>query len=214
MISDWGDIATMKEPTAALLAQISAHGFIAVTGADPVEDFSVALDRASEWALPYAGDLITGIDATTKDAINALTAQTMANPDASVADLQAAITDNFEGMSDYRAEMIARTETAYAAANGDIAGYRETGVEYVEISDGTDFDEECADADGQVWSLDEYEADPLEHPSCGRSASAISTDEAHERGVDRGDDPPDETPDQPDDTALTDLPDTEGETDE
>ena len=77
-------------------------------------------------------------------------------------------------MSDSRAEMIARTEAAYAAANGDIAGFRETGVEYVEISDGTDFDEECALADGQVWTLDEYEANDLEHPNCGRSASAIS----------------------------------------
>ena len=62
-------------------------------------------------------------------------------------------------------------------------------------------------ADGQVWSVDEYEAEPDSHPNCGRSASAISTDEARERGVDRGDDPPD-TPDQPADTALTDLPDT------
>ena len=99
-------------------------------------------------------------------------------------------------MSDWRSELIARTETAYAAANGDIAGFRDTGVEYVEISDGTDFDQECADADGQVWSLDEYEADPLQHPQCGRSASAISTDEARERGVDRGEPPPDEPTDE------------------
>ena len=196
MIGDWGDIATMTAPTAKLLAQISAYGFIAVTKADPIADFAVALDRASEWALPYAGTLITNIDQTTHDTINELVTQTMANPDASLDDLASAIQANFEGMSDWRSELIARTETAYAAANGDIAGFRDTGVEYVEISDGTDFDQECADADGQVWSLDEYEADPLQHPQCGRSASAISTDEARERGVDRGEPPPDEPTDE------------------
>jgi hypothetical protein len=184
VISDWGDIATMTAPTARLLATISAHGFITVTGADPVADFSTALDRASEWALPYAGDLITNIDATTRDVINELVSSTLADPEASLDDLRGAITDNFGDMSDYRAEMIARTETSRAAANGDIAGYRDTGVEYVEISDGTDFDEECAAADGQIWSLDYYEANIDEHPNCGRSASAIDTDEAIAQGID------------------------------
>ena len=193
MIGDWGDIATMTAPTAKLLAQISAYGFIAVTKADPIADFAVALDRASEWALPYAGQLIDGIDATTRDTINELVSQTMANPDASLDDLASAIQANFADMSDYRAEMIARTETAYAAGNGDVAGFRDTDTNYVEISDGDAFDEPCADADGRVWSVDYYEANMLEHPACGRSASAISTDEARERGVDQGEDVPDDT---------------------
>jgi uncharacterized protein with gpF-like domain len=200
VIGDWGDIGTMTAPTARLLAQISAYGFIAVTKADPIEDFAVALDRASEWALPYGGQLITNIDATTRDTINALVSDTMANPDASLDDLQAAISANFSDFSDYRAEMIARTETSIAAANGDIAGFRDTGVNYVEISDGTDFDQECSDADGQVWSIDYYEDNVSEHPNCGRSASAISDEEALSRGVDQGDEP-DQTPDQPAETA-------------
>jgi hypothetical protein len=175
VIGDWGDIGTMTAPTAKLLAQISAYGFIAVTKADPVEDFAVALDRASEWALPYAGQLITNIDATTRDTINALVSDTMANPDASLDDLASAITANFADFSDYRAEMIARTETSIAAANGDVAGFRDTGVEYVEISDGTDFDEECSDADGQVWSVDEYEADPSAHPNAVFAGSAFAS---------------------------------------
>jgi len=87
-------------------------------------------------------------------------------------------------MSDYRAEMIARTETQQAAANGDIAGFRETDVNYVEISDGTYFDQACADADGQVWSVDYYEANDSEHPNCSRVASAISDEEAQSRGID------------------------------
>ena len=184
MIGDWGDIATMTAPTAKLLAQISAYGFIAVTKADPIADFAVALDRASEWALPYAGQLIDGIDATTRDTINELVSQTMANPDASLDDLASAIQANFADMSDYRAEMIARTETAYAAGNGDVAGFRDTDTNYVEISDGDAFDEPCADADGRVWSVDYYEANMLEHPACGRSASAITDEEAAARGID------------------------------
>ena len=180
MIGDWGDITTMTAPTAKLLAQISAYGFIAVTKADPIADFAVALDRASEWALPYAGQLIDGIDgidATTRDTINELVSQTMANPDASLDDLASAIQANFADMSDYRAEMIARTETSIAAANGDIAGFRDTGVGVVLISDGSGFDSECDDAAGAYWTVDYYESNPLEHPNCSRSASAADPSE-------------------------------------
>ena len=163
MIADWGDIGTMVAPTADLLASIAAHGFVAVTKADPVEDFAVALDRASEWALPYAGQLITNIDGTTRDTINELVSQTLANPDLSLGDLKAAILDNFRDFSDYRAEMIARTELMDAYNAAALGSYADAGITMVEAVDG-DGDPECAERDGQLFTVDE--ADAIEdHPN-------------------------------------------------
>jgi len=70
----------------------------------------------------------------------------------------------FEQASDYRAEMIARTETAQAWNEGAIAAYGDAGVSQVEISDGTAYDSLCADRDGSVVDIDEI--DGLEtHPN-------------------------------------------------
>ncbi len=79
-----------------------------------------------------------------------------------------------------RAETIARTETGFAYNRGTISGYRQTGlVQQVEVLDG-DYDEECQAANGQVWTLEEAEANPLEHPNCVRSFSPIVVEEEEE----------------------------------
>jgi hypothetical protein len=44
----------------------------------------------------------------------------------------------------------------------------QAGVTHVEVSDGDD-DDDCADADGQVWTLEEALANPIAHPNCVRS---------------------------------------------
>lgn len=179
------DIAVLIDPLTEMLRRMWALGYERVTGNTLGDAWSLANQRASEWARTHAAELVRGIDAATRDRLAAVIADAQADPDMSIADLTASIEGLFGDMAEARAELIAVTETAYAAAAGDAAGYRETGVEYVEISDGTESDEECADADGQVWSLDAYEAEPLAHPNCGRSASAIDTDEALSRGIDR-----------------------------
>lgn len=56
-----------------------------------------------------------------------------------------------------RAEVIARTETMFAYNSAAIDSYREFGVEQVEALDG-DFDEVCAERNGQVFTLEEASA--------------------------------------------------------
>jgi hypothetical protein len=85
----------------------------------------------------------------------------------------------FEG---WRADMIARTEIALAQAKGTAIALREAGVERVVIQDG-DSDEACQEADGQVWDIEEYEDNPIEHPNCVRSARPLT---AAERAEDEG----------------------------
>lgn len=76
--------------------------------------------------------------------------------------------------SDARAETIARTETGFAYNRGQVGGYRAAGCPMVEVIDG-DYDDECAQADGQVWTLERAEDEPLEHPNCTRTFAGIPT---------------------------------------
>lgn len=77
-----------------------------------------------------------------------------------------------------RAQVIALTETAIAYNEAAAAGYRESGlVDAVEIFDGPDCGWDGHDdpdlADGSIRSLDEYEATPISHPNCQRSAAPV-----------------------------------------
>jgi hypothetical protein len=58
---------------------------------------------------------------------------------------------------------------------GAILSYREAGLEKVEVLDG-DGDDICAEADGQIWTLEQAEANPLGHPGCTRSFAPIVGD--------------------------------------
>lgn len=73
-------------------------------------------------------------------------------------------------ISKSRALTIARTETATAYNLGATHAYEDAGIEKVTVMDGDD-DEECAAADGQVWTLEEARANPTAHPNCVRAFS-------------------------------------------
>lgn len=75
--------------------------------------------------------------------------------------------------SDARAETIARTELAQAYNRGNLAAWRATGTEFVHVFDG-DSDAECQEADGQIWTVDEADANPTSHPNCVRSFAPVT----------------------------------------
>jgi HK97 family phage portal protein len=122
------------------------------------------------------GEKITRVNQTTKDAISEQVAEGLrrgysvtqianGRPEEKYGGVQGVFSD----ATDYRAEMIARTEAAFAYNGAQVADYGAAGVSYVEILDGQG-DAECADADGSVWTLDDYDANPIAHPNCSRSA--------------------------------------------
>ena len=92
--------------------------------------------------------------------------------------------------SKWRAETIARTETARAYNRGASAAYKEHGVARVEVLDGAGClpdghddgagapsgepgVQDDAEANGQNWSVDEFEELPTGHPNCVRAAAPI-----------------------------------------
>ena len=66
----------------------------------------------------------------------------------------------------YRAEMIARTETAQAVSEGTLEGYREAGVEHVRWEAAGDPCEICASYDGYEYTRLEAGGLIPQHPNC------------------------------------------------
>lgn len=83
-----------------------------------------------------------------------------------------------------RARTIARTELGEAQNSATVSRYKEAGVKLVEILDGgsTDDDEECQIANGQIWTVDYFNANRLEHPNCTRAAAPVFDDVKPDRG--------------------------------
>lgn len=75
-------------------------------------------------------------------------------------------------ISPARALMISRTETGTALNMGSLLAYGDAGVTKVEVLDG-DEDEACSAANGQVWTLEKAQAEPLAHPNCTRAFSPL-----------------------------------------
>ena len=107
------------------------------------------------------GRRIAAINETTRDAIGRLIGDAFAQglAPSQVADLIEQATTFDES----RAELIARTETALVYNEAALESFREYGVDRVEAIDG-DEDEECAERNGQVYSVEEA-LDITDHPN-------------------------------------------------
>jgi HK97 family phage portal protein len=120
------------------------------------------------------GKLITRINETTRSLINAeielglsrgYSVQQIAN---GTPEGYAGIQGVFDEAGAARAEVIARTESAFLFNAAATAAYREENIAQVEVLDG-EFDAKCRDANGSIWTIREAELHPIEHPNCVRA---------------------------------------------
>lgn len=72
-----------------------------------------------------------------------------------------------------RAETIARSETAMVLNRAATATYEEAGVATVEVLDGTDHDDDCRKANGQTWTTEDAERNPIAHPNAVMEGTAV-----------------------------------------
>lgn len=139
-------------------------------------------NAANEYANNHIGELITGLDNTTMDAVQSALQDAIAQgmTPQQIADM---LHDNF-AFSDSRAMTIARSETADAWNMGSVNIGEATGHNAMLVFDG-DSDPECKEADGQVWSMEYAKSHLKQHPNCVRS---FSSRRAKPEEIDRGDD--------------------------
>lgn len=134
-------------------------------------------DKSTARILAAVAERVTKIEETTRDRLKAYV-QIGLNEGMSIQDLARLIRDDpSAAFKPQRARLIARTETGTALNVASVNGYRASGrVTKVVVHDGDgsgDTDDACVMANGQEWTLDEAEANPLEHPACTRSFSAV-----------------------------------------
>lgn len=157
-------LAAALTPHIERIATEASGGVVNVlTKAGPVKAAPIHLeDRVAEKVLDHGGNRIAGINETTRNAVREALAYTFKNEEATLNDAIEAV----RGLAEFgesRAERIARTESAFAYNDAAVESYRELGVEKVEAIDG-DFDEECAERNGQVFTVDEA-AEIEDHPN-------------------------------------------------
>ncbi len=106
---------------------------------------------------------VTRINETTRDAVQSIIADGVANG-LTVLEVADAIEAGIPAFSEYRSELIARTEVMDVYNAAALATYGEAGIEMVEAIDG-DQDEECIDRVARnPYTLDEADAEE-DHPN-------------------------------------------------
>ena len=164
-----GDMA--QDAADAALSQVSAY----ILETDPEADLDAMLKQANEraiaWADDRAAELVTQVDDTTRSGIRDLVEQALA--DGLSNDELADRIGNWTGFDEDRALMIARTETAFADVQGNLAGWKQSGVvEKKQWILGADACDECQPlADLGPIPVDEEFPDgggdgPPLHPNC------------------------------------------------
>jgi SPP1 gp7 family putative phage head morphogenesis protein len=132
---------------------------------------SQANKKAVAWAADHAAELVTEINDTTRTGLNALVQAALDNGQTN-AELADAIGE-FSGFDDARCDLIATTETAFADVQGNLAGWKESGVvegkRWIVAQD--EVCEECEALDGVTVPLGEDFPDeggdgPPYHPRC------------------------------------------------
>jgi HK97 family phage portal protein len=141
------------------------------------EDYALAVKWGGDsmWLDLYMGSrlrLINGIDDNLRQSL-ADTLLESAQAGDSIPAMADKVRQVFQDAIDYRAEMIARTETIQAYGAASLQSYREAGIAQAQMYDGSG-DPECAAVDGMVVSLSE--AEQLmgeEHPNGTRGLAPV-----------------------------------------
>jgi len=192
------DFDGIAEDLTALLSESGVAGSVFAAGemgldweSAPPRALAYARERAAELVgRKWAGDSLIenpnpefAITDTLRDRINELVTQAI-DEGWTGADLKQALQD--EAFSAWRAETIARTETAIAYNKGALAYYKDNGIERVRVLDGagclpeghedgaappSDAEgvQDDAEANGQVWTGEEADELEVAHPNCIRS---------------------------------------------
>jgi hypothetical protein len=142
----------------------------------------------TEQMLAKAASRVTGINETTRDAVREVVAEGVRRGYSIPQIANGVEAEGFRGVNALpqfdkaRADLVARTETMLAYNESAIRGYAEFGVERLEAIDG-DFDEECEQRNGQVFTVDEALAIE-DHPNGTLDWIPLSDKAAH-RETDR-----------------------------
>ncbi|HEY6021669.1 MAG TPA: phage minor head protein [Candidatus Paceibacterota bacterium] len=168
-------VSIVDELTPELISAFNAAGVVGIgqVGIGATGDMVAHLDKAAlSWADDHGAELAKGLTATTEAALRSVIGEAVISG-SSAAELSKMI-QAMGGFGKARAMTIARTELATAHVQGNVQGWRETGMvegkEWI-MGDLHDTEDEC-DRNASLGAIDldtEYENGvlfPPAHPNC------------------------------------------------
>lgn len=139
-----------------------------------VSDPVTARDEdAASWLDDHAAELVTSVNDTVRQELSDFLAKEV-RAGTSVDDLASKIKSEFSQWPTWKADMIARTETAGAYNYATLRAGKSAGIKQVQIIDGTD-DQPCRERNGKIVSIDDAFEEQLAHPRCTVAFRLLST---------------------------------------
>jgi hypothetical protein len=114
------------------------------------------------------------LDAFTKQNVSAMLVRTLDEHGGGLSPLELSklvrteTRKHVQGYQMWRANRIARTESAFVFNHGNTLGWKQAGGTTMNVTDG-DRDADCSAANGAVWTIAECLDNPLGHPNCTRA---------------------------------------------
>jgi hypothetical protein len=178
---DGKQLATLIKRFYVEVIQLSWNSWNVALGVDIAFDLT---DPAVTRALRMAGAHVREIEGTVKDAMkealtygneNGWSIDQLVRGDATQRGLRDIIDETYKNQS----RAITRSELGQAQNAATAERYKEAGVQKVEILDGgaDDSAPACDLANGQIWTVELFEANSLQHPNCSRAAAPYFGDE-------------------------------------
>lgn len=169
---DWEVLASDMTPIIQRILQDSGAEALDQIDAVTARSLELVNARAVEYAKERAADLVTSISESTRNMLRSDVVDALESG-ASNDTLAATLEDNY-AFSGSRAEVIARTETAYADVQGNLDAYKISGVvEFKQWITGAGCCDLCDELNGETIPLDDAfmtddgEIDgPPYHPNC------------------------------------------------
>lgn len=150
----------LAEPQALIATQVSSAARERIGGPSAKAEPDDFLQDAAQFVRTRTGERITGINATTRDAVEEVVREVIEDaveeglsPD----EVAQRLTERVGGLAvwdDVRSELVARTETMFAYNDAALHSYRSLDVTRVQALDG-DKDAVCADRNGRIFDVDE-----------------------------------------------------------
>lgn len=168
---DYDPLRVEIESELKAIAQDGGKLGLEQVGADIDAMLDQVNERAVKWAEEHSGELVKGLDETTRDLVRTLVSEAVDKGWSN--DELADELEGSEAFSEARSDRIARTETAFADCTGNLIGWQESGVvdnkEWITSHNGSEC-EICLGMDGEVVGLDAAFSDgsdcPPAHPHC------------------------------------------------
>jgi hypothetical protein len=154
-----------------------ARDVVLTSGEAVFDEFSLDDPFTSRFLTKYIGERIVQLDEFTKENVSELIRRVFDEQGGGLTpfELGQVVADevrkHVKGYETWRANRIARTESAYNYNHGTVLGGHQAGVEEFNVTDG-DKDGPCASANGAVWPLERCLSDSLAHPNCTRAFTA------------------------------------------